>query len=78
MDCLCQDHLPLGDGKGLIRQIPSLVLTREFQISWKILLLGEVETIIKIGIKSWFGDSGLAQVTPFWACSLFFNRTMNS
>lgn len=27
---------------------------------FRMLLLGEVETVIKLGIKSWFGDVGLA------------------
>lgn len=26
-------------------------------------------------MKSWFGDMGLAHVTPFWACCLIFNRS---
>ena len=44
------------------------VLTRSFQIHWvKILLLGKVETTIKLGIKSRYDDMDLAQVTPFWA-----------
>ena len=33
-------------------------------------LLGEVERVIKVDIKSQFGDVGLAQVIPFEACSL--------
>ena len=42
-----------GRWQESIRQITSLVLT--FQTDWfKILLLGEVETVFKLGVKSWF------------------------
>lgn len=37
----------------------------------KISLSREIEIVIKLGIKSWFGDMGLVQGTPFWACCLF-------
>ena len=61
-----------GRWQESIRQITSLVLT--FQTDWlKSLLLGEVETVFKLGVKSWFGDVGLAQENPFWAHCLFFN-----
>ena len=50
-----------------VRQINSLVL----QVDWfKIPLLEKVETGINFNIVSRFGDLGLAQVTPFWACCL--------
>lgn len=53
----------LGEGRGLIRQVPSLVLTREFQIDWsKIPFLGEMETVIRLGLNL---GGGLAKVTPF-------------
>ena len=52
---------------------PLWVLTRKFQSDpVKITFLGEPETVIRLAIKSWFADVGLAQVTPFWACHLFF------
>ena len=38
----------------------------------KIPILGKVEITVRFGIKSWFGDMGLAQVTPFWTCCFFF------
>ena len=42
-----------GWDRILIKQITSLVLTRKFQFDWfKILLLGEAETAIRLGIKS--------------------------
>ena len=30
--------------------------------------MGEAEAVLGLGIKSWFVDMGLAQVTPFWSC----------
>lgn len=44
---------------GTIRQINSLMLTRKFQIDCFKILLGEVETVIRSRIKSWFADVGL-------------------
>ena len=38
----------------------------------KISFLAEVETVNRLGIKSWFDGMDLAQVTPSWACCLFF------
>jgi len=32
---------------------------------------GKVETVIRLGIKSWFGDLGLAQATPCGVCYFF-------
>lgn len=32
-----------------------------------------VEIVIQFGIESRVGDVVLMQVTPFWACRLFFN-----
>ena len=47
--------------KEFIRQTTSLLLTRKFQIDeFEIIFLGEVETVIKLGIKSWFADVGLS------------------
>ena len=40
----------------------------------KIPLLRKTKTVIKLGIKSWFGDMGLAQMTPFCAYCLPFNN----
>lgn len=45
----------------------SLMLTMEFQTDWfKILLLGEAETTIRLVIKFWFRDVALVKVSPFW------------
>ena len=50
----------LWDMKEFIRQITSLLLTRKFQIEeFEIIFLGEVEIVIKLGVKSWFADMGL-------------------
>lgn len=41
-------------------QITSLILIRKFQTDWlKILLLGEAETAVVLGIRFWFADVGL-------------------
>lgn len=50
-----------------------LLLTRQVQIDWfKLTVLGEVETAIRLGMKSWFayvrlstGDSILGALSPF-------------
>lgn len=40
-----------------MKEITSLSLTRSFQIDWlKVTFLGEVETVTRLGIKSWFID----------------------
>lgn len=39
----------------------------------KTTFLEKVESKIKLGIKLWFGDMGLAQVTPFGSYYFFFN-----
>ena len=60
----------MGRAGGLIMQIASQVLIRKFQTDWiKILLVAEAETIIRLGIQSWWG---LAEATPFWACIFVF------
>lgn len=47
--------------QGSIKQITFLELTRYFHIDWfKIPFLGEAESIIKLGIRSQFGDMGLS------------------
>lgn len=51
----------LWDMKEFIRQITSLLLTRKFQIEeFEIIFLGEVEIVIKLGVKSLFADAGLS------------------
>lgn len=41
------------------------MLTRKSQIDWfKSTFQGEVETAIRLDIKPWFADVGLAQVAP--------------
>ena len=65
--------------QGSIRQVTWLVLTLVVP-DWvaKVLVWGEVETVIKLDTKSQFGYVGLAQVTPFGACCLFFNNEHRS
>lgn len=47
----------------------SLVLSRKFQAGWfKIPLLGEAATAIRLGVKSWWG---LAKATPSWVRCFF-------
>lgn len=41
----------------------------------KIPVLGKFEATVSLGLKSWFGDMGLAQVAPFWAACFIFLRT---
>ena len=52
---LSQGHLPLGErAGGLIMQITSPWLTGKFQSDlFKISLLGEAETAIRLCTKSW-------------------------
>lgn len=56
-----QGYFPLvggGVGWGLM-QITSLMWIRKFQTDWfKIPLLGEAETPIKLGVKPWFDIMG--------------------
>lgn len=64
VDYFRQSSDPLGKAGTLIRQITSLELTRKFQTdSFKLPFLGEAETTVGLGIKSWWT---LAQVNPFW------------
>ena len=59
MDCLC--HLPLEDSG--VYQADCLTSADQMDC-FPIPFLGEVDTVIKLGgIKSWFGDVGLPQVT---------------
>ena len=52
-----QGTFPLGRSVGLIRQITSLVLSRKFLTDWfKILLLGEAATEIRLVIKFWLSE----------------------
>ena len=62
----------LWDMKEFIRQITSLLLTRKFQIEeFEIIFLGEVEIVIKLGVKSWFADMGLSTGDFIWDLFLF-------
>lgn len=62
--CLWQGHLPLGDDG--VYEVDNLTSMDQVIPDWfKIPFLGEVETIIKLDIKSQFDDGGLRQVTPF-------------
>ena len=78
---LFQAKLPSlrGQGRrGFIWQTPHWLI-RKSQTDWfKIPFLGGAETALRLGIKSWFAGWGLARVTPFWACCLFFNTPMAS
>lgn len=53
------DHLTTAD-----QEIPDWLV--------KITLLGEVETVGSLDINFWFGNEGLAEVTPSGAYCLFF------
>lgn len=55
-----------GRRGGSSRQISSPVLTTTFQTNWfKMPLLGEVESVMKLSVLSWWC---LARGIPFWAC----------
>lgn len=54
----------LGGKQWFIRWITLLVLT-SIDFLHEITFLGEVETTIRLDIKSLLGDVGLAQVTTF-------------
>lgn len=50
-----------GGREGSVMQIMSLVLTRQFQVHWlTVAFLGEVESTVMLGIKSWFAHMGLS------------------
>lgn len=55
--CFCGE----GNGRGFIKQIPSLVLIRKFQTDWfQISLLGEAKTVIRLvsfGLGMWLSKS---------------------
>lgn len=56
------DHLTTADQGILARLV-------------KIIFLGEVETVLRLGNKVWFANVGLAEVSPpLGACCLFFNN----
>lgn len=72
-------HLPLGDKKSLLGELPHLLLgdrkpcvadcligaeQKTSDLPVKATFLGGAATIIRSGIKLWFGVVGLAQVTP--------------
>lgn len=42
----------------------------------KISFLRKIETEVRLSIKPWFSDMGLAQVTLFWACNFLFNNVL--
>ena len=67
-----------GGHRGSIRWLTSLVLTRQFQTGWsKIPVLGEAATVMKLGIKSRFGDVGLSTSDSILGLLSLFN-TANS
>lgn len=50
-----------GGREGSVMQITSLVLTRQFQVHWvTVAFLGEAESTVMLGIKSWFAHMGLS------------------
>lgn len=60
-DYFRQSHLPSVEGRGPITPITLLVLLRKFCTHWfKIPLLREAESKIRLGSKSWFADLGLS------------------
>ena len=61
-------------GTGGRYQVDSLTSAHQNIPDWlfKIKFLGEAESAVRLGIKSQFGDVGLAQMTPFGACYRFF------
>ena len=58
-----------------VRWIVFLLLTRKFQIDWfKITFLGEIDTAVRLGIKSWLADMRLSTSDSILGLlSLFFN-----
>lgn len=63
-----------GGRKRSLKPITSLVLPGNSRGLAKVTSPGEVRTTVRLGIKSWFADVDLAQVTPFGVCCLFFNK----
>lgn len=60
-------------------QIISLVLTRSFHVDrLKVTPLQEVETAIRLVIKSWLFDVGLSTNDSIWACCFFLTRPKGS
>lgn len=84
-DYFRQGHLPLGDKKSLLGELPHLLgdgkpcvadclIGAEQKTSdqpVKATFLGRAVTIIRSGIKLCFGVAGLAQVTPFGPVASF-------
>ena len=63
-----------GRRQGSIRWVTSQVLARKFQTGLvKITFLGEAETAVRLGIRSWFADMGLSTSDSILGLlSLFF------
>lgn len=62
----------LGEQKGSVRRITSLLLAKELQTNWfKITFLGEVETVTSLCIKSWFSDMVLSTSDSILGLFLF-------
>lgn len=60
---------------GSIRQMASLVLTRQLQPDrLKVTYLGEAETTIRLGIKSWFADRGVSTIDSVRGLLSFLNK----
>ena len=77
MDCFRQSPSFRGR-KRSVRWIASLPLTRTFQTNRLRVHSQERLQLLRVGIKSQFGDMGLAQGIPFGACCLFFNTREHS
>lgn len=72
---ICGKIILTGGTTG-VYQADYFVSTDQLTPDWpvKILFLGEVETLVKLGIKSWFDCVGLPQIVTFWVCCLFFKN----
>lgn len=75
----CGKVIFLQETAGPVRQLTSLVLTREFQVGqFKIPFLGEAKTGIKVGINSQVGDMGLCTIDSTLGLSSFFPDNVKS
>lgn len=72
---ICGKIILTGGTTG-VYQADYFISTDQLTPDWpvKILFLGEVETLVKLGIKSWFDCVGLPQIVTFWVCCLFFKN----
>lgn len=65
--------------EGSVWQITSLKLSRKFQIDWlRLHSWKEVERVVTLGMKTWFGDVSLAQVIPFGSVVHFLTKVKST